>query len=401
MGVIQVELLRGKEIFSFEYHTDWIKKGPRHLLDPDLEFYSGKQFLSDEKPNFGMFLDSSPDRWGRVLMRRREAAIARSENRASKTLLESDYLLGVYDQHRMGGIRFKLDPAGQFLNDDKSMSTPPWSSIGELERISLRIEEDDAIDDPDYLRWLHVLMAPGSSLGGARPKASVMGREKKLWIAKFPSKEDIFDVGGWEMVTHALAIKAGIIVPDANVRKFNSRHHTFLSRRFDRTAQGERIHFASAMTLLGHIDGQGHEEGVSYLDLVDFITSQGANVKKDLRQLWRRIVFSIFVSNTDDHLRNHGFLLSPDGWALSPAYDINPIETATGLSLNISMNDNALDLDLAMEVHEYFRLDKDEAGQIIQEVRSAVQSWRSVASHFGISRSEQDLKAPAFRLTGI
>ena len=241
-----------------------------------------------------------------------------------------------------------------------------------------------------------MLVAPGSSLGGARPKASVLDQRQQLWIAKFPSKNDHSDIGGWEMVTRELAVGSGIHMAEAQARRISGKQHTYMTKRFDRTTTGKRIHFASAMTLLGYNDGQDHVDGVSYLELVDFITSRGGRIEMDLEQLWRRIVFSICVSNVDDHLRNHGFLLTNAGWVLSPAYDINPAETGTGLKLNISESDNALDLDLAMEVHEYFRLTKDRALHIIKDIRQSVQAWRKIATKMGISKSEQELKSKAF-----
>jgi serine/threonine-protein kinase HipA len=397
MGVLHAELLRGKEIFSFEYNGDWLKSDHAQLLDPDLQLYSGIQYLNDDdKSNFGLFLDSSPDRWGRVLMLRREAALARQEGIPKNQLFETDYLLGVYDGHRMGAIRFKLDPDGPFLHDDKELASPPWTSIRELEEISLKLEDDDVIDNPEYIKWLEMIVAPGSSLGGARPKASLVDNNENLWIAKFPSKKDDGDIGGWEMVTYELAIKAGINMAESQARKFSSDYHTFLTKRFDRTSEGNRIHFASAMTLLGYKDGDDQAQGVSYLELVEFITSQGANVNEDLEQLWRRIVFSICVSNVDDHLRNHGFLLTEKGWILSPAYDINPIETGSGLKLNISETDNSLDLALALEVKDFFRIDENRATEIIKEVKTVVQEWRHAATTLGLSKTEQELKSNAF-----
>lgn len=398
MGILYAELLRGKEIFSFEYDNDWLQSDHAQLLDPDLQLYSGMQYLNNEtKSNFGIFLDSSPDRWGRVLMRRREAAMARQEKRPEQNLFETDYLLGVYDGHRMGGLRFKLDTERSFLNDNDQLACPPWTSIRVLEQISLRLEDDDVVNDPEYIKWLNMLVAPGSSLGGARPKASVLDNEKQLWIAKFPSKYDQSDIGGWEIVTHELAIAAGVNMAKSQARKFSSNNHTFITKRFDRTVTQGRIHFASAMTLLGYTDGQNHSDGASYLELVDFITSQGGNVNEDLEQLWRRIVFSICVSNTDDHLRNHGFILTNAGWILSPAYDINPVETGTGLKLNISDSDNALDLNLAMEVIDYFRLRKPRALKIIEKVKASVRNWRVVATKFNIPKAEQELKSKAFQ----
>jgi len=402
MGILQAELLRGREIFSFEYERDWLATSQAQILDPDLQLYGGKQFLNDpHKSNFGIFLDSSPDRWGRVLMRRKEAGMARAEGRAEKNLFETDYLLGVFDGHRMGGLRFKSDPDGSFLSDDSRLASPPWASIRELEEISLRLEEDGVSDDPEYLNWLNMLVAPGSSLGGARPKASLLDQNQELWIAKFPSKSDDSDIGGWEMVVHTLAKKAGIQMAEGMAQKFSSRYHTFLAKRFDRRSDGSRIHFASAMTLLGYRDGQDYLDGISYLELAEFISIHSASVQEDLEQLWRRIVFSICVTNVDDHLRNHGFILTPAGWRLSPAYDINPIETGTGLKLNISENDNALDFDLALEVIPFFRLKRANAEKVIQEVKTAVAGWRAVAAHLKIPKQQIESKARAFQIAHI
>ena len=330
-------------------------------------------------------------------MRRREAALARKENREENKLFETDFLLGVYDGHRIGGLRFKLEPDGPFLNDSRNMASPPWTSLRDLEYACLKIEEDNVIQDPEYIKWLNMLIAPGASLGGARPKAGVLDDNGELWIAKFPSKNDQGDIGGWEIVTYELAIASGIIMSQCKVKKFSSNYYTFLTRRFDRTTTGERLHFASAMTMLGYTDGDDHTEGASYLEIAEFIQTYGANVSKDLEQLWRRIVFSICVSNTDDHLRNHGFMLTEEGWILSPAYDINPIETGVGLSLNISDEDNSLDLDLALDVCEFFRLTTDRANEIIGEVKKAVNNWNKIAEKYGISRNEQELKSQAFK----
>jgi serine/threonine-protein kinase HipA len=401
MGKLYSSRLKGRELFSFEYDKQWLKHQAVQILDPELQLYSGLHYLNEEQSNFGIFLDSSPDRWGRILMRRREAALARKEEREEQKLFETDYLLGVFDEHRMGAIRFKLDKDSPFLNDNRDMAAPPWTSLRDLEQVSLRLEQDDVMDDPDYLRWLSMLIAPGASLGGARPKASILDDKGALWIAKFPSRNDQGDIGGWEIVTYELAIAAGINMAESRAQKFSSTHYTFLTKRFDRTETGERVHFASAMTMLGYTDGQDHADGISYLELVEFIQNYGANVKADLEELWRRIVFSICVSNTDDHLRNHGFILTNQGWVLSPAYDINPVETGMGLKLNISDEDNALDLDLALEVADYFRLSEQRALVIIEEVKKAVSTWRKVADKYGLSRTEQEVKAMAFRMAEL
>jgi serine/threonine-protein kinase HipA len=398
MGQLQSELLRGKEVFSFVYSKEWLSSNFAQTLDPDLVYSEGLQYLSDDKTNFGLFLDSSPDRWGRVLLRRREAAMARYEKRAIQNLTELDFLMGVFDGNRMGGLRFKREKEGPFLDDNKQYAVPAWTSLRELEQISLRLENDEASNDPDYMRWLSLLVAPGSSLGGARPKASVVDEKGHLWIAKFPSVQDTFDVGAWELVTHRLATKAGVDMSEAKAQVFSTKHHTFLTKRFDRMSSGKRKHFASAMTLLGYSDG---EEGASYLELVEFISRQGANVQADLAQLYRRIAFSIAVSNVDDHLRNHGFLWTKDGWILSPAYDINPVETGSGLHLNISDIDNSLDWDLLKETAPFFRLESEMADKIIQEVKEVVKDWEKEARSLGINTSERDLKSNAFRMAFI
>ncbi len=397
MGVLSVEYLRGKEIFSFEYNAEWLKSNHAQILDPELGLFSGMQYPRDDKPNFGLFLDSSPDRWGRVLMKRREAILAKSESRSVKTLHESDFLLGVYDLHRMGALRFKLSEDGAFLDDNKDYSAPPWASIRELEHASLELEKNIEQDNPELLKWLNMLMAPGSSLGGARPKASIQHTDGSLWIAKFPSNNDEFDTGAWEIVTNELAQQVGISMAEGIAKKYNSRYHTYLTKRFDRIAEGGRIHFASAMTLLGYTDGVDWQDGVSYLELVEFIIQNGATVKEDLLELFKRIVFSIAVSNTDDHLRNHGFILTKLGWKLSPAYDINPNSSGVGLKLNISEEDNSLDFDLALNVAEYFRLSEQDAKDIIEHIKKVVSNWRTVATKYQITRAEQDLMEPAFR----
>jgi len=398
IGTLRAESIRGNEVFSFEYDKNWLHSDQLFVMDPDLNYYSGPQYLPDDKPNFGLFLDSSPDRWGRVLMRRREALMARMENRPQKNLMQSDYLLGVYDQHRMGALRFKQSPDGPFLNDNREMAAPPWTSLRELEYASLQLEKDDSVDDPDYLKWLNLLTAPGSSLGGARPKASVLDKNNHLWIAKFPSKNDDVDVGGWEMVVHDLAVNSGISMPEATVQKFSGNQYTYISKRFDRRPGNQRIHFASAMTMLGRKDGDSYSSGLSYLDIAGFIMQSGDknHVDADLHELWKRIVFNICVKNTDDHLRNHGFLLGKNGWRLSPAFDINPVPTGTGLTLNITDEDNSLDLDLALEVAEFFRLEKATAKQTIDNVKRNIKSWPKIAAQYGLSKREQDLMSAAF-----
>lgn len=398
IGILYASTLRGKEIFSFEYNNHWLKNYKGHSLDPSLQLFAGIQYAPQGQQNFSIFLDSAPDRWGRFLMDRREAQYARKEKREKHALLESDYLLGTYDEHRMGALRFKIDSQGPFLDNNKLLASPPWTSLRELEHASLELEKEDVETNPNYSKWLQMLVAPGSSLGGARPKASVIDKHQHLWIAKFPSANDHHDIGAWEMVVNKLAKKAGVITAQTMLQKFNVQHHTFLSKRFDRTNRNERIHFASALTLLQHSDGEDATLGVSYLEMTEFIIHSGAQTTQDLEQLWRRIVFFICISNVDDHLRNHGFILQPNGWILSPAYDMNPIASGNGLKLNISESDNAQDLALALDVAEYFRVTPVKANEIINEVVKAVKQWRQEAKTLGISNAEQDRMARAFRI---
>lgn len=397
IGILSCDVIRGKEIFSFSADKQWLEHKQFRILDPDLGQFSGPQYLRDEKINFGLFLDSAPDRWGRMLIKRREAILAREESRKPELLRETDFLLGVYDGNRMGALRFKTDPFGEFLDNHKEMATPPWASIRDLEYASRQLEREDIADAPEYAKWLGMLIAPGSSLGGARPKANIQDEKGNLWIAKFPSRNDSKDVGAWEKVVNRLAMNCGIDVAESKAQPFLGKQHTFLSKRFDRMPSGKRIHFASAMTLLGKTDGEDSATGAGYLNLVEFIITQGADVNRNLEELWRRVVFNIAVSNCDDHLRNHGFLLTDQGWTLSPAYDINPDEYGTGLKLNISENDNSLDFGLALEVAPYFRLSKERADSILSDVQKAVSCWKSVATQYNIPRLEQEWMEPAFR----
>lgn len=398
VGVLSAAPSRGKEIFSFEYSPDWLKRSDAQSFDPSLGLYKGVQYAPQGKENFGVFLDSAPDRWGRVLMRRREAHFAREEKRKEHSLRESDYLLGVYDGHRMGALRFRTAPDGPFLDDNKGLASPPWTSLRELEQASLELEKDGAEKNRNYGKWLRMLIAPGASLGGARPKASVVDEKGRLWIAKFPSAHDEFDIGTWEEVVHKLATQSQVTTSEGLSRTFTRRHHTFLIKRFDRTDTQERIHFASAMTLLQRSEGDDASTGTSYLELAEFLIRQGAEPDRDLEQLWRRIVFFICVSNSDDHLRNHGFLLHPMGWRLAPAYDMNPVATADGLRLNISETDNTQSLELAREVTRYFRVTPSRAAEIIQEVTTQVKDWRKIAKTLQISAGEIDRMARAFRI---
>jgi serine/threonine-protein kinase HipA len=393
IGILSAHQGKGRKSFSFEYEASWIQSKKQFLFDPDISWYSGPQF-PDTKENFGVFLDSMPDTWGRTLMKRQEAQRAKKEERAPRKLYDIDFLLGVYDEGRMGALRFKTDPDGPFLDNTKEFPTPPWSFVRELQHAAGVIESDN--ENRETKKCLDVLMAPGSSLGGARPKANILDNERHPWIAKFPSKNDTTDKALWEYLAYCLARDAGIEMATSKTRKVTGNYHTFFTKRFDRQA-GERIHFASAMTMTGNNEDTIKNNTPSYLDLAEFIQFSGANVEKDLLQLWKRIVFNIAISNTDDHLRNHGFILKEKGWFLSPAYDINPSVDKDGLSLNIDTENNALDFDLALSVGEYFQLTDKQMQEIIHEILEPVSKWKNLADKIGIPRAEQQIMEAAFR----
>lgn len=394
VGVLSAHFAKGKKAFSFEYDKDWLKTDEQRILDPDIAFFSGPQYPTN-KENFGIFLDSMPDTWGKTLMKRRALQDARAKDEKAKTLYEIDYLLGVYDESRMGALRFKTELDGAFLDNDDQSPTPPWSSIGELQEAVNQLENDDQSDT--IRKWIAVLIAPGSSLGGARPKANILDTNKNLWIAKFPSKTDTIDKAAWEFLTYKLAIASRIEMAECKIEKIMGQYHTFLTKRFDRD-DGKRIHFASAMTMTGNTEDTIKDSTPSYLEIVEFIENYGVDVNANLHQLWRRIVFNIAISNTDDHLRNHGFILTQKGWILSPAYDLNPSIEKDGLSLNIDMDDNALSFDLAKSVGEYFRLSENEMNAILSEVLAVVKDWKTVAKRIGIKNVEIELMSGAFRI---
>ena len=393
MGILYVNSLKGGESYSFEYDREWLKKTSLKItLDPELMPYSGRQYPFG-KAIFGLFSDSSPDRWGRVLMNKRERILAGKEGRKPAKLYDSDYLLGVYDETRLGGIRFKTEPNGAFLSDDKETAAPPWASLRTLEEASRNFEnEDTALSE----KWLNQLIRPGSSLGGARPKATVIDPKEQLWIAKFPSKNDENDSGAWEMITHDLAEICGLHVPEAKLEKFSNLGSTYLVKRFDRILN-KRVHFASAMTLLGKTDGTSAADGTSYLDIAAFIKSYGAQPKRDLIELWKRIVFNMAVSNTDDHLRNHAFIFTENGWELSPLYDVNPIPYGDELSLNVDEEDNSINIDLAIEASVRFGISETDATTYAKDILTIVkENWEKRATALGLSRRLIEEMRPAF-----
>ncbi len=395
VGCLFVDVQRGTEKFSFEYDDAFLKSNfATFFFDSDLQPFKGRQYLPLDKKMFGVFLDMAPDRWGRLLMKRREKLLAEEEGRLKPNpLYESDYLLGVYDEARMGALRFCLEENGEYLSSEKELSTPPFESLRTLEEAAREFEKDENLLEG---KWLKQLLAPGSSLGGARPKATVKDVDGSLWIAKFPSKYDEYDTGAWEKTVHDLAKLCDLNVPDSKLMKFSKTGSTFLVKRFDRE-KDNRVHFMSAMTALGKKDGANATDGSSYLDIAAFLRAYGAQPKRDLKELWKRIVFNMAVSNTDDHLRNHGFIFTEKGWELSPMYDVNPMPDGVGLALNVSDIDNSLSIDLAIEVAEFFGVEEDVAVKTANDILSKIRdNWRTVASKNGVSRASIEYMKSAF-----
>lgn len=403
LGFLHAGKARSTNVFEFEYDTAALADPELNFttLDPRIKLFEGRQFPGQHQTRFGVFADSSPDRWGQLLMKRRlERDIRDGLAPKGTKLYESDFLLGVHDRYRVGAIRYKLNDEGNFLDDRDGLAAPPFVELRALEQASRALENDPDNMSLDGREWLRMLIAPGGSLGGARPKASVADKNGHLWIAKFPSTRDDYDVGGWEFVVSVLANQCGLRVAKGIAQCYASDHHCFMVKRFDRTETGGRLHFASAMTMTDRVDGDDASVGASYLELAEVLMEHGSEPDKDLRELWSRIVFNILVSNTDDHMRNHGFLLDPGrGWRLSDAYDMNPVAHADGLNLNITDADNALDLELAREVAGYFRVSRVDAEEIIENFQEVVGQWAKVARATGLSKREQDNMAPAFHLS--
>ena len=376
----------------FRYDPSWLADARAFALDPDLSLDDAPFFPKPELGNFGVFLDSSPDRWGQTLMKRREALHAKAEQRVPRNLYAWDYLIGVQDHTRQGALRFRLAGTQKYLGDE-SMAAPPVTTLRELEAVAYQLSSR-RIDDLDALRkWLAVLVAPGASLGGARPKANFTEADGSLWIGKFPARDDDRDVGAWEYVVHELARKAGVEVPPARLIRLNNDFHTFCVKRFDRI-NGARRFYASALTLLR----KQQSEGTSYLELAQFLRVQGdgSQVATDLEQLFRRVAFNVAVGNRDDHLRNHGFVLGSDGWRLSPAFDVNPNTDKDDHVLNLDDADNQPSLDTVLGTAAFYGLSTQRAQIILGDVVRVVDGWRASARRLGISSADIDLTEVAF-----
>lgn len=389
MGRLWSRMRKNREGATFEYDASWLEHKERFSLEPALKLGPGSFHTPADLPMFGAVGDSAPDRWGRALMRRMERRRADREKRTPRTLQEIDYLLLVDDEARQGALRFADRPGGPFLREPGVKRTPPLIELPALLSAAERVVEDRESEDD-----LRLLLAPGSSLGGARPKASVRDTDGHLAIAKFPRRDDEYNAVIWEATALALASAAGIPVPETRIETVGGKP-VLVGRRFDRS-QGHRIPFLSSMSMLDARDNQTR----SYMEIADALRQHGAAARDDIRQLWRRIIFNVLISNTDDHLRNHGFLYSgPTGWRLSPAYDLNPVPVDIKpriLTTAIDEDDNSASFELAVSVAEYFELDKKAARIIGAEVGQAVASWRQEAARHGLSKPEIDRMASAF-----
>ena len=395
VGELGYESLRGSDNYAFKYDNDWLRQYGNLYLSADINNYPGLQYTQPGRDIFGCFSDALPDRWGRLLLNRREQILATEEQRSIRKLSSFDYLIGIDDFSRMGGFRFKTDPDGKFINCDSHLRIPPLTDLRSLVAASMEIEKSEEQNRLPEKKWIQQLVHPGSSLGGARPKAVVRDTEGCLYVAKFPSQNDDYDVSLWEHLSHLLAKKAGVIAAETSVITTGDKYHVLLSKRFDRTDDGRRIHFASAMTLLGLTDSSNAQTGNGYLDIVDFILQSCCQVEDNLRQLYRRVAFNIAIGNTDDHFRNHGFLLTPRGWTLSPAYDMNPT-TNEYQSLLITSSTNKADLNILLEASEEYMIGKGKAAKIIAEVTDAVKGWRGMAASIGIAKREMALLEQIF-----
>lgn len=387
VGRLTYERLRGNGTYGFSFDNDWLKNHSDIIISEEVGNFSGFQYAQEDHV-FGFVSDTLPDRWGRRLLERKEQTEAVEEKRPKRTLYSYDYLVGIDDYLRMGALRLKTDTDGDFLNSDNRLIVPPLTSIKELTIAAQEYEKSDEANELPEKKWIRQLAHPGTSLGGARPKANVMDENNHLWIAKFPSRKDVYDIALWEHFCHLLAKEAGINVAETNLIPAGADgYHALLSKRFDRTDDGKRVHFASAMTMTGFTDGDNYETGRGYLDIADFIIEGCADVDENLKELYRRVAFNICVGNSDDHFRNHGFLLTKKGWTLAPAYDLNPTDSMTQ-SLLIDSASNESSLKRLLAACDDYYISTETAEQIISEVTTAVSHWEAFAKKLQISETE-------------
>lgn len=396
-GELCYEKLRGSESYAFRFDDNWLKFHAGIKLSEDINNYPGLQYTQPGNDIFGCFSDALPDRWGRTLLKRREQIQASEEKRAVRNLSSFDYLMGIDDFSRMGGFRLKRELDGDFINVSPSLKIPPLTELRQLVLASQEVEKSEENDVLPEKKWIAQLIQPGTSLGGARPKAGVLDDSGNLCIAKFPSRKDDYDTGLWEHFSHLLARKAGIYAAQTKVLGGLGKYHTLLSKRFDRTDEGKRIHFASSMSLIGLRDGDNAQGGYGYLNIVDFILQSCCDVEKNLQELYRRVAFNICIGNSDDHFRNHGFLLTPRGWTLSPAYDMNPTLNEYQ-SLLINESSNKADIRTLLESCESYMIKKEVAENIIRQVQAAVAGWENLAVLLQIPAREVTMFKDRFKL---
>ncbi len=397
VGELCYEKLRGSESYAFRFDDNWLKFHAGIKLSEDINNYPGLQYTQPGNDIFGCFSDALPDRWGRTLLKRREQIQASEEKRAVRNLSSFDYLMGIDDFSRMGGFRLKREQDGDFINVSPSLKIPPLTELRQLVLASQEVEKSEENDVLPEKKWIAQLIQPGTSLGGARPKAGVLDDSGNLCIAKFPSRKDDYDTGLWEHFSHLLARKAGIYAAQTKVLGGLGKYHTLLSKRFDRTDEGKRIHFASSMSLIGLRDGDNAQGGYGYLNIVDFILQSCCDVEKNLQELYRRVAFNICIGNSDDHFRNHGFLLTPRGWTLSPAYDMNPTLNEYQ-SLLINESSNKADIRTLLESCESYMIKKEVAENIIRQVQAAVAGWENLAVLLQIPAREVTMFKDRFKL---
>lgn len=397
VGELCYEKLRGSESYAFMFDDNWLKFHAGIKLSEDINNYPGLQYTQPGNDIFGCFSDALPDRWGRTLLKRREQIQASEEKRAVRNLSSFDYLMGIDDFSRMGGFRLKRELDGDFINVSPSLKIPPLTELRQLVLASQEVEKSEENDVLPEKKWIAQLIQPGTSLGGARPKAGVLDDSGNLCIAKFPSRKDDYDTGLWEHFSHLLARKAGIYAAQTKVLGGLGKYHTLLSKRFDRTDEGKRIHFASSMSLIGLRDGDNAQGGYGYLNIVDFILQSCCDVEKNLQELYRRVAFNICIGNSDDHFRNHGFLLTPRGWTLSPAYDMNPTLNEYQ-SLLINESSNKADIRTLLESCESYMIKKEVAENIIRQVQAAVAGWENLAVLLQIPAREVTMFKDRFKL---
>ena len=397
VGELCYEKLRGSESYAFRFDDNWLKFHAGIKLSEDINNYPGLQYTQPGNDIFGCFSDALPDRWGRTLLKRREQIQASEEKRAVRNLSSFDYLMGIDDYSRLGGFRLKRELDGDFINVSPSLKIPPLTELRQLVLASQEVEKSEENDVLPEKKWIAQLIQPGTSLGGARPKAGVLDDSGNLCIAKFPSRKDDYDTGLWEHFSHLLARKAGIYAAQTKVLGGLGKYHTLLSKRFDRTDEGKRIHFASSMSLIGLRDGDNAQGGYGYLNIVDFILQSCCDVEKNLQELYRRVAFNICIGNSDDHFRNHGFLLTPRGWTLSPAYDMNPTLNEYQ-SLLINESSNKADIRTLLESCESYMIKKEVAENIIRQVQAAVAGWENLAVLLQIPAREVMMFKDRFKL---